>query len=165
MRREQRASSLSNGGRIDSEFGQLRCEARVPLWLAGAMALVLVTLLGISIAVLITQWPELSWLARGVFIFSAIGVSYALADGLIRRVQLFERGLVQRSWNGRARRLEYSQVKTILRGADGKVRIYPYEGGMIQIFRSEGDLDGIVTLVEQTAKESQRQEKPEKKSP
>lgn len=77
----------------------------------------------------------------------AIGFPVVLLDGLLGRVRFYERCLVERRWNGRRRRINYSEVRTVSYDPDTRVIIFPIHGEQIEIKNSDADLDLIDSLV------------------
>jgi len=131
----------------NSELGAMIYEARLPWWMRIVFTVVLLPLGVVSAIILIRRWADLDWIAGAAFLFCALVLPFAIADGLVRRVRFYDHGLVTRNWAFQTRALRYSDVASV--GRDQSLRIQVSQGAPIKIPKWEADFDFIEDVLEQ----------------
>lgn len=130
----------------ESELGSVVYEARLPWWLRILFTAIVLPVVVVSAAILIRRWADLDWIAWATFVFCALVLPFAIADGWIRRVRFYNRGLVARNWACQTRTVRYSDITSVGRAQD--LRIHQSKGAVINIPKWHGDFDLIEDILE-----------------
>ena len=128
------------------DFGALLYEAGLRIWWRILTAAVIACVVFYA-AVQVLGWADSSWPQRCIYLCVVLFFPYLVGEALLNRVRFYEREIVHRTWKGKLRRLEYGQVRAVYGMNTFKLTIYPEEGRVIEIPKSEGDLEYIAQIV------------------